>query len=184
MIGIPITLGSLLGVAFAPILLRQVVYYVMTWNDAAIQNRAVERLTIRAFRAVAEAELSYVESQDQGRLLGAMTGQLTRCGTALIHLIKLVSTAVIITVYTVILMMLSWPLAVIAVISMAGVSLMVRRILVKTRAYGKQVTQAAVSVASFIGYGIPALLRKLRASRHRDAGSAQASAPDNRAARG
>ncbi|MBN1628714.1 MAG: hypothetical protein JW990_03025 [Thermoleophilia bacterium] len=39
-------------------------------------------------------------------------------------------------------------------------------------------------VASFIGYGIPALLRKLWASRHRDAGSSQASAPDNRAARG
>ena len=40
------------------------------------------------------------------------------------------------------------------------------------------------AVASVIGYGIPALLRKLRASRHRDADSAQASAPDNRAARG
>jgi len=40
------------------------------------------------------------------------------------------------------------------------------------------------AVASFIGYGIPALLRKLRASKHRDAGSGQSSAPDNRAARG
>jgi len=38
--------------------------------------------------------------------------------------------------------------------------------------------------ASFIGYGIPALLRKLRPSKRRDAGSGQASAPDNRAARG
>ena len=40
------------------------------------------------------------------------------------------------------------------------------------------------AVASFIGYGIPALLRRLRASKHRDAGSAKASATDNRVARG
>lgn len=37
---------------------------------------------------------------------------------------------------------------------------------------------------SFICYGIPALLRKLRVSKRRDAGSAQASTPDKRVARG
>ena len=39
------------------------------------------------------------------------------------------------------------------------------------------------ALVSFIGYGIPAILRKMRASKHRSADSAATSASDSRLAR-
>lgn len=162
--GIPITLGSLLGMAFAPILLRQVVYYVMTWNDAVIQNRAVERLMVRMFRALAVSELSFIESHDQGSLIAAVIGQVSRCGTALIQYIRLLSVVLIIAVYAAILAALSLPLSIIAVLAMAVVSVMVRRILTTSRTFGKEVTKASVAVTSAVRERLASLrLVKMRA---------------------
>jgi len=163
-VGIPINLATLLALAFLPILLRQSVYYVNTWYTAIVQNRAIERLMVRAFSALAHAELAFIESQDQGRLIGFVTGQIMRCGTALIQYIKLLSSIAIIAVYVVLLAFLSWPLAVIAVAAMVVVSVAVRRILVSTRAHGREVTQASIALTSAVRERLAALrLVKMRA---------------------
>lgn len=163
-LGLEITLGTLLALAFTPILLRQIVFYVMTWHNAVIQNRAIERLMVRAFKSVAHAELRYIESQDQGRLLGLVVGQITRCGTALIQFIRLLSTVVIIFVYAVILALVSWPLAIIAIVSMAVVSGLLKRILAKSRVYGRDVTNASVAITAAVRERLAAIrLVKMRA---------------------
>ncbi len=162
--GIPLTLGTLLGLAFAPILLRQGVYYLNTWYNAVIQNRAVERLMVRGFAAVSRAELSFIDSQDQGRLISFITGQTSKCGTALIQYIRLLSAISIISVYAILLMFISWQLAIIAVVAMMAVSVAVRRILVSSRAYGAQVTAASVALSSFVRERLGSLrLVKMRA---------------------
>lgn len=164
MLGIPITLASLLGFAFAPILLRQAVYYLITWNNAAIQNRAVERLMSRSFDAVATAELSYIESQDQGRLIGLVTGQAGRCGTALIQYVRLLSVILIISVYIVLLGIVSWPLTAIAIAATMVVSAAIRGILVSTRTQGRQNTQASLELSSAVRERLAAMrLVKMRA---------------------
>lgn len=163
-LGIPINLGTLLALAFLPILLRQGVYYLNTWYTAMVQNRAIERLMVRAFAAIAHSELSFIDSQDQGKLLGFATGQVTRCGGALIQYLKLLTSVVIIAVYVVLLTLLSWPLAIIAVLAMGVVSAAVRRILISTRAHGKEVTQASVALTSAVRERMAALrLVKMRA---------------------
>lgn len=162
-LGIPINLGTLLLVAFVPILLRQLVFYVNTWYTASVQNRSIERLMVRAFRAVAHSELSFIDTQDQGRLLGFVTGQIMRCGQSIVIYIRLLSAIAIIAVYAVLLGILSLPLATIAVVAMALVSLGVRRILVSSRAYGKDVTEASVSMTSAVRERLAALrLVKMR----------------------
>lgn len=162
--GVPISLGTLLGLAFLPILVRQAVYYLITWNNAAIQNRATESLMVRAFRAVSNAELSYIESQDQGALISLVTGQVMRCGQALIQYVKLLSAVIIIGAYALILAFLSWQLALLALAAMALVSLAVRRILVSTRAQGAEVTRASVAMGSAVRERLAAMrLVKMRA---------------------
>lgn len=162
-VGLPISLGTLLLVAFVPILLRQLVYYVNTWYAAHVQNRAVSELMVRSFRAVANARMSYVDAQDQGALISLVTGQTGRCGQALVQYLRLLSGVGIIVVYAVLLAMLSWQLAGIAVLSMAGVSWGVRRILVATRAHGVEVTRASVELTSAVRERISALrLVKMR----------------------
>jgi len=149
-IGIPITLGTLLALAFAPIALRQGVYYLNTWYNARVQNRAIARLMVRAFKSIAHAELSFIERQDQGKLIGFVTGQVSRCGGALVHYIKLLGAVAVILVYTILLFALSWPLAVIAMVAMALVSAGVRRIMVGSRTHGKAVTEASVALTSAV----------------------------------
>jgi len=163
-LGIPITLGTLLALAFAPILMRQGVFYLYTWYNAVVQNRAVERLMVRAFKAVAHAEMGFIDSRDQGKLIGFITVQIIRCGQALIHYLKLLGAVAIIVVYALLLAFLSWQLAIIAVIAMAGVSVAVRRILVRSRAYGKDVTDSSVAISSAVREKLGALrLVKMRA---------------------
>ena len=164
LLGVPITLGTLLALAFVPIVMRQGVYYLNTWYNAVVQNRAIERLMVRAFKSVAHAELSFIERQDQGKLIGFVTGQISRCGGALIQYIKLLSAVAVIVVYAVLLLVLSWPLAVIAIAAMALVSAAVRRIMVSSRAYGKAVTEASVAMSSAVRERLASLrLVKMRA---------------------
>ena len=161
---VEITLGSLLALAFAPILLRQVVYYIIVWNNAAVQNRAVERLMVRLFREVTQAELSYFESEDQGRFISVITGQVARSGQALIQYIKLLSTLIVLLVYTAILAFLSWQLTVIAVLAMVLSSLVVRRVMVSSRRHGSEVTRSSVTLTSAVRERLAALrLVKMRA---------------------
>ncbi|MBE0417163.1 MAG: ABC transporter ATP-binding protein [Coriobacteriia bacterium] len=162
-VGVPINLATLLALAFVPILARQIVYYLNTWYNAILQNRAVERLTTRAFGAVAHAELAFIEAQDQGRLIGFMTGQIGRCSQALIQYIKLLGAVAIIAVYVLILAVISWPLTVIAIFSMVAVSMAMRRILTLSRGYGTEVSKATNAAYSAIRERLAALrLVKMR----------------------
>lgn len=160
---LPISLGTLLLVAFIPILLRQLAYYVNTWYASHVQNRAVSELMVRSFRAIANARMSYVDAQDQGALISVVAGQTGRCGQALVQYLRLLSGVGIIVVYAALLAMLSWQLAGIAILSMAGVSWGVRRILVATRAHGVEVTRVSVDLTSAVRERISALrLVKMR----------------------
>jgi ABC-type multidrug transport system fused ATPase/permease subunit len=154
---LPINLGTLLLIAFVPILLRQLVYYLNTWYTATVQNRSVAELMVRSFRAVAHARMSYVDAQDPGALISLVSGQTSRCGQALIQYLRLLSIIGIILVYAVLLAVLSWQLAAIAVFAMAGVSWGVRRILVSSRAYGAEVTRASIELTSAVRERIAAL---------------------------
>jgi ABC-type multidrug transport system fused ATPase/permease subunit len=163
-LGLPISLGTLLLIAFVPILLRQFVYYLNTWYAAQVQNRSVAELMVRSFRAVAHARMSYVDAQDQGALISLVSGQTSRCGQALMQYLRLLSIVGVILVYAVLLAILSWQLAAIAVVAMAGVSWGVRRILVSSRAHGAEVTRASVELSSAVRERIAALrLVKMRA---------------------
>lgn len=167
---LPVNLATLLVLAFLPILARQVVYYGQVWYTARVQNRAVERLMVRAFRAVANAQMSYVEAQDQGALLSFAVGQVVQCGAALVTFLRLLSAVGIIVVYAVLLAILSWQLALIAVAAMGLVSWGVRRILTASRAYGTEQTQATVALVSAVRERFAALrLVKMRAREEAEA---------------
>jgi ABC-type multidrug transport system fused ATPase/permease subunit len=162
-LGIPVTLATLLLLAFLPILFRQFVYYAQTRYSAAVQNQGVERLTVRTFRAIARAELSFMDTQDLGRVIGLTTGQVARCGQALSAYVRLLSSAVIIFIYAVLLTLVSWQLALISIVAMGLVSWAIRRILVRAKEHGKEVTAASQAMSAAVRERLAALrLVKMR----------------------
>lgn len=163
-IHVPLNLGTLLGFALLPILARQGVYYLNVWYSARIQNRAVEQLSVRVFGALVRADLGFVESEDQGRLISVVAGYIAQCGQAATTYLRLVGSLLIILVYVLLLSFLSWPLALLAAVSMALVSAGVRKIMVATRAYGRAASQATVALTSAVRERIAAIrLLKMRA---------------------
>lgn len=145
-----ITLGLLLTLAFLPILARQFVFFLNTWVNARVQNRATERLTSRIFRALVNSDLSYIESQQQGRLLSFLTTQVGRCGLALTQYLRLLGAVAVVAVYLVVLSVLSWQLTAIAVAAMAFITLAMRGILKQSRSYGSELSEVTLKSSQFM----------------------------------
>lgn len=169
-LGIPINLATLLLFAFTPILIRQGVYYLNTWYVATVQNRAVEKLTVRSFRAVANSDMAYLDKQDIGRLIGLVTGQVSRCGETLSEYLRMLSAVTIIVIYAVLLGALSWQLATVAVLAMLGVSAAIRWVMIRAGAHGAALTDASQAMSSAVRERLSALrLVKMRAREDEEA---------------
>lgn len=162
-LGLPVTLATLLLLSFVPILLRQGVFFLNTWYTAAVQNRAVERLTAKVFGSAIEADLSFIDGEDQGRLLSLVTGQTARCGAALNLMLRLLAAAAISLTYVLILAVLSWRLAIVSALAMLLISVPMRRILRRSRRLGTALTDAAVRTGAAVRDRLAAIrLIKLR----------------------
>ncbi|MBF4510692.1 MAG: ATP-binding cassette domain-containing protein [Aeromicrobium sp.] len=162
-LGLPVTLATLLLLSFVPILLRQGAFFLNTWYTAAIQNHAVERLTARVFGAIVEADLSFIDSEDQGMLLSLVTGQSSRCGVVLNQMLRLLAAAAISLTYVLILAVLSWRLAIVSAVAMLLISVPMKRILQRSRRLGTSLTDATVRTVAAVRERLAAVrLVKLR----------------------
>ncbi len=160
---IPLSLVSLLAIAFVPILLRQAVQYANVVYTVVVQSRAVTRLRTRGFAALAHGDLSFVAGQDHGFLVSWLTTQTSRAGLAILHFVNLISAGILIVVYVMLLLVVKWQLTLIAVAIMALVSLVVRGNLKRSKVLGKESTRRHNEVFALIGERVGALrLIKMR----------------------
>ncbi len=162
-LGIPITLGTLLLAAFIPVLMRQVVYFFYAWYAAAVTRRASLRLRGDGFSSIVHGDLSYVVAEGEGKLISILTQQVSRGTNVVLQFGQAVGAAVLIVVYTLILLVLQWQLALVTVVAMTIISLMVRGSIARSRRYGLEVSRKGNEAYAFIGERIAALrLIKMR----------------------
>ena len=162
-LGIPITLSSLLLLAFIPILLRQVVYFLQSWYSAVVMRRAALRLRRSAFGALAHGDLSFIVSEGQGQLVSTLTQQVSRGSNAVMQFGQLVAAVVLLAVYVGLLLLLQAILALITVIAMLGISTLVRGSIKRARRYGLEVSKTGNETYAFIAERVAAIrLIKMR----------------------
>ncbi len=162
-IGIPITLSSLLLLAFIPILLRQAVYFVNQWYSAVVMRRASLRLRRHAFGSLVHGDLSMIVSEGQGQLVSTLTQQVSRGSNAVLQFGNVVAAAVLLFVYVVLLLKLQWVLAAITVVAMLGITALVRGNIKRSRGYGLEVSKTGNATYAFIAERIAAIrLIKMR----------------------
>ncbi|GAB4284839.1 MAG: ABC transporter ATP-binding protein [Coriobacteriia bacterium] len=161
---IPLTLISLLVLAFIPILLRQTVQYANVWYTAVVQSRAVTRMRSRGFAALAHGDLSFVAARDHGHLVSWLTQQASRAGLAVLSFVRLVADVVLLLAYVALLLVVEWRLTLIALVVLAVISTVVRGNLKRSKALGKEATRRYNEVYALIDERISALrLIKMRA---------------------
>jgi len=133
---LPLNLPVLLVLAFLPILLRQVVFYLNAWYSEIVSGRIGLRMRMQTLDVMLDADWEFFSSNPVGYLVGVVTTQSDAAGRAIVAVIKQLSVGLMIVLYVVILLFLSVPLTLAAVVFAVLVSLAVKANIAKTREFG------------------------------------------------
>jgi ABC-type multidrug transport system fused ATPase/permease subunit len=123
---VPLNLATLLTMSFIPIVLRQVAFYLNSWYSALVQNRAMTRLRVEGFDALAHTDLSFTARRGQGDLLAFLTGQVDTAGAALITFLRLIAVMMLIIIYAAALLFVSPVMTTIAIAAVIAMSFVAR----------------------------------------------------------
>jgi subfamily B ATP-binding cassette protein MsbA len=133
---LPVTLPVLLGMAFVPILLRQVVFYFNTWYSAVVSTRIGLRMRMQTLDAVLVADPEFFTRQSVGQLVGVVMTQSGAAGTAVLSVIRQLSIGLLMLLYVAIMLAISVPLTLVTLVFAILVSAVVRTSIRKIRDFG------------------------------------------------
>lgn len=142
-LSLPVSLITLLIMAFIPILLRQVAFYMNAWYSAVVAGRIGIRMRMQTLDTVLDADPEFFDRNQLGQIIGVVITQTGNAGLAILSVIKLMSGALLLLLYVAILFAISAPLTIITVVFAGLVSLAVKANLTKTRDFA--VVSARVS---------------------------------------
>jgi ABC-type multidrug transport system fused ATPase/permease subunit len=148
---VPITLASLLMMALAPVLVRQVVYFAYSYYGARIQQRAATRLRVDGFSSLVHGDLAHVVRQGHGNLVSMLTTQVQRGGQAIYVFVQLISLAVLIVMYVAVLLLLQPALTALALATAFVISFMVRGSIKRSRRLGAEAAERNNEAYTIIG---------------------------------
>jgi ABC-type multidrug transport system fused ATPase/permease subunit len=140
-VGVPLNLATLLLISFIPIVLRQVAFYLNAWYSALVQNRAMIRLRVEGFDALAHTDLSFIARRSQGDLLAFLTGQVDTAGQALIQFLRLIAIIALVVIYAAALLVVSPLMTVIAIVAVVLMSVVARANIKRARQLGTRASE-------------------------------------------
>jgi ABC-type multidrug transport system fused ATPase/permease subunit len=132
---LPLNLLVLLAMAFTPILLRQVVFYLNAWYSAVVSTRIGMRMQMQTLHTVLDADPEFFTRNPVGYLVGILFSQTSAAGAAILAVIKQVSIVLLMVLYIAILLAVSVPLTAITAVFAVLVSMVVRLNITKIRDY-------------------------------------------------
>lgn len=147
---LPLTLPVLLAMAFTPILLRQVVFYLNAWYSAVVSNRITIRLRMDTLRTVMQADPEFFARRSVGDLVGVIMSQTGAAGAAILAVIRQVSIALLMLLYVAILFAISVPLTLTVIAFSLVVSFAVKRSLSRTRDFGLEAARISQAMMAKI----------------------------------
>lgn len=133
---LPITLVVLLLLAFVPILMRQVVFYLNTWYSAVVANRIGVRMRMQTLDAVLDADPAFFDRHAVGHLVGIAVTQTEAAGEAILAVVKQLSVTLLMMLYVAIMLALSVPLTATTVAFAVLVAFVVKRSITRIRDFG------------------------------------------------
>jgi len=149
-VGIPITLGLLLSISFASILLRQLFSYLNTRYSMAVQVRTANKLLQKAFNQFLFARTSLQDNTGVGDVTTILRSDLSR-GLDALFTIPSAGTAVVqLTVYLGGLFMLSWSMTVLSLGMLLVAIILSRSQLSKVKEYGEAFSRTNRALSEFM----------------------------------
>lgn len=141
-IGIPINLVTLLTLAFVPILLRQVVFYINARYAAAVSNRVTTRMRVATFAKMMDADLEFFSRRPVGDTASVVLTQTGSAGVTVLNVIRSLGLLLLVTIYVLILLVVSTPLTIVTIAFAILVSIVSRSSIKATSLPGRQLVAA------------------------------------------
>jgi subfamily B ATP-binding cassette protein MsbA len=157
LLGLSVSLLSLLVLAFVPILAREVIYLAYVSYTARVQQRAAVRLRSAGFAAIVHGDLAFAVSEGNNRLLTTLTAQVQRGGSAIAQFLQQISIGLLIVMYVVVLLVLQLRLTLITVVALVTISFLVNNAIKRSRALGRETSQLNHETYAVISERIMAL---------------------------
>ncbi|MFU8891131.1 MAG: ABC transporter ATP-binding protein [Anaerosomatales bacterium] len=142
-LNLPVTLPVLLGLAFAPILMRQVVFYFKTWYSAVVSSRIAIRMRMQTLDTVLDADPEFFGRHSVGKLVNVLIAQTSAAGAAILAVIKLLSIGLLMALYVAILLAISVPLTLVTLVFGLLVSWLIKANIRRIREFA--IESAAIS---------------------------------------
>jgi ATP-binding cassette, subfamily B, bacterial MsbA len=117
------------AVAFAMaavLILRNLVLYIVDVLGALIPLRLEQRYNLRSYAALMSVEIAYINENDFGTLSNGLGGWSQRVSQLLTNAATIVYSALIVAVYIVLMLVVSWQLTALAVLFVALMSLLLK----------------------------------------------------------
>ena len=140
-LGIEITLLSLLIMAFVPVLIRQLVYFAYSYYGALIQQRAATRLRVDGFSSLVHGDLAHVVRLGHGNIVSILTTQVQRGGQAIYQFVQLISIGVLVAMYLGVMLLLQPTLTAITLVALFFIGFLVKGSITRSRKLGMEAAE-------------------------------------------
>lgn len=147
---LPVTLPVLLLMAFIPILVRQVVFYLNAWYSAVVSGRIALRMRMQALDAILDADPEFFTRHALGKIVGVVLTQTAAAGQAVLLVIKQLSVVFLMALYIAFLLAVSVPLTVITTAFALLVSAVVRANVVRMKNYAVEAARVSQELSNRI----------------------------------
>jgi ATP-binding cassette, subfamily B, bacterial MsbA len=152
----------MLGAAILALVIIKTVILVL---EAVVSTRVVSRITrdlrVSLARQLLEVGMAYHAREEQGRLVNAMDTQTWRTSEGLRTLAILIGSSSTVLVFTALLFLLSWHMALIALATAIPVTILIRLLSIRARGHGRHMVEAHSLMAGRI-IEILAAMRTIR----------------------
>lgn len=172
MLGIPITLLTLLLAVLAMIFAGQTLIYAQKHLSASMSEGLVASLRRNAFAAFMRADISFHNSARSGTLTNSLTQDLQRTGGAFDGLLDLMGRAILIAIFIVALFLVSWLTALTAVGVVLVAALLIQYHIHISNRLGRQMVETHQDFHGFTAERIDGVrLVKVSSAEERDIGN-------------
>ena len=149
-VGIPMTFLSLLLGVFLLFIVRQILGYFRNSYKLKIRFDFVVRLRDEIFNNIINTDLSYFDNKKTGNLVNTLATEADNSGTGLYVAIELLNVLLILFVYFVLLLSISWHMTILAVFIIAIASIAMNYKLQISKQYGIKVVELNNKFNNFI----------------------------------
>ncbi|MCU0595587.1 MAG: ABC transporter ATP-binding protein/permease [Desulfobacterota bacterium] len=147
---LPVTLTTLLLAAFLMIVLRQISIYSHSVYSAYLREKVNASVRVKGFSSFIRADYSYVTETGGSQVVSAVTIESMRAANGLLAYYTLIWHVILVAMYVLIMVQISWQMTVFACLVLSSVSLAAKVLMQRSAAGGRQVTQLNRNLAKFL----------------------------------